>query len=244
MNNRLITASLAVLVAAACACGALADGSVKGKVNFKGKPPKYKAIQMSADANCAAMHKDPVRPEYIVVNDNGTLRDVFIHVKSGLTKKDWPVPTTSVLIDQSGCTYKPHVFAVQAGQPILIRNSDGTSHNIHSLPKTNQPFNFGQPQKGMEKTETFKNPELEIKIKCDVHPWMGAWCHVVDHPFYAVTGADGTFEIKGLPAGEYEIEAWQEKLGTQTMKVKVGDGESKDIEFTFEKGEKKEDKDE
>lgn len=242
MNSRI----LAVVTSAAFGAFALANGgTIKGKVSFDGKTPKYKPIQMTADANCAAMHggKD-VRPEYIVVNENGTLRDVFIYVKAGLPA-DYKAPEQKpIVLDQVGCMYTPHVFGVVAGAPILIRNSDDTSHNIHSLPKNSPEFNQGQPKKGMEMTQSFKNPEMAVKIKCDVHPWMGAWCHVLPHPFFATTGADGTYTITGLPDGEYELEAWTEKLGTQTAKVTISGGATVEHDWKFEKKAKEEKGDE
>lgn len=230
----------AVTVLAVCSIAFGEGGTIKGKVDFKGKQFKLKPIQMSADAACAAMHPDAVRPETVVHNENGTLRDVFVYVKSGLPKQDWPVPTTPAQIDQRGCMYNPHVQGIMAGQPVEIVNSDNTSHNIHSLPKNSPEFNLGQPKKDMKSTQTFKNPEFgdtPVRIKCDVHPWMGAWVHVMPHPFFSTTGKEGTFEIKGLPDGEYEIVAWQEKLGMQTAKVTIKGGNAVEQNFTFERKE-------
>jgi plastocyanin len=158
---------------------------------------------------------------------------VFVYVKSGLAGKTFDTPKEPIVIDQKGCHYVPHVFGMMAKQPLKIVNSDDTLHNIHAQPSKSKEFNIGQPNKGMETTRTFASPEVMVHFKCDVHPWMSAYVGVLDHPFYSVSGEDGTFSIKGLPAGEYEIVAWHEKYGEKTQKVKVGDGEGKTADFSF-----------
>ena len=119
------------------------------------------------------------------------------------------------------------------GQVLEIRNSDATLHNVHSLSKLNKPFNRAEPMKNMVVTEKFEKPET-FKVKCDVHPWMNAYIGVFNNPFYAVTGDDGSFDLKGVPPGEYIVETWQEKYGTQTAKVKVGATGKITLNFTYE----------
>ena len=229
--------AVAALALAGWSASAADTASISGKVSFEGAPPKVKKINTDADPKCAEMHADsPLTTEEVVVNPNGTLRNVFIYVKSGLEGKTYEPPKTPVVIDQAGCHYTPHVFGMMAKQPLEIINSDDTLHNIHAMPGAgsgNKEFNVGEPNKGMKVTRTFAHPEVMVHFKCDVHPWMSAYVGVLDHPFYAVTGDDGTFTIKGLPAGDYVIEAWQEKYGTQTQNVKVGEGEAKTADFTF-----------
>jgi hypothetical protein len=104
------------------------------------------------------------------------------------------------------------------------------------MPKANQEFNNGQPIQGMKMTHTFTAKEVMVPFKCDVHGWMNAYVGVLDHPYYAVTDASGKFDIASLPPGTYTIEAWQEKLGTQTQSVTIGPKESKEITFTFKAG--------
>ena len=130
-------------------------------------------------------------------------------------------PENAVVLDQQGCKYRPHVIGIQVGQPLEVRNSDATLHNVHAVPKVNREFNFGQPTKGMKSTRTFDKVEVMVPFRCDVHGWMNAYAGVLAHPFFAVSKADGSFEIKGLPAGSYTIEVWHEQLGTQTTKVTV-----------------------
>jgi len=216
-----------------------AGATLTGKVNFEGRKPKRKIIRMTADPACAAQHSKRVRSERVVINKNGTLRNVVVYLKSGVQAGPFEAPTEPVLLDQIGCMYKPHVFVAQVGQPVQVRNSDPTLHNVHGYTQKNKPFNFVQPVQGMENTLTFNKPEQALTIKCDVHPWMKTYGWVFDHPFFAVTDQDGAFTISGLPAGEYIIEAWHERYGTQNQPVTIVAQENKQIQFTFESKKKK-----
>jgi plastocyanin len=138
-----------------------------------------------------------------------------------------------VALDQHGCMYQPHVLGVMAGQKIDIKNSDTTNHNIHPLPQTNQEWNESQPPGSDVKVQSFPRQEVMIPVKCNIHPWMRSYIGVVSHPFFAVTGDDGTFTIKGLPPGTYTIETWHEKYGTQDQQITVGPKESKTVDFSF-----------
>jgi plastocyanin len=219
--------------AAAPAAAAVAgSATVTGKVAFEGTAPTMEKLKMEADAFCKSAHAEPVYSQEVVVNANNTLQWVFVYVKEGVTGT-YPAPTTAVTIDQHGCQYRPHIFGIQAGQPLKIINSDGTLHNIHALPKTNAEFNIGQPFKGMETVKKFDKPEVPLRFKCDVHKWMGAYAGVFTHPFFAVTNDQGTFEIKNLPPGNYVIEAWQEKYGAQTQNVTISGTEGKTVDFNF-----------
>lgn len=211
------------------------NATLKGVVKFVGEAPKPRLISMKADRQCDALHSGKQLPaEDIVVNQNKTLKWVFVYVKEGVKGKYNP-PAEPVVLDQQGCWYRPHVFGIMVGQKLEIRNSDPLLHNVHATPKKNKPFNIGQPVKGMKSYYTFTTPEIMVPFKCDVHPWMSAYAGVLDHPFYSVTNDKGEFEIKNLPPGTYTIEAWHEKLGTQTQTVTVKAGEVKTIEFTFER---------
>ena len=208
--------------------------TVTGRVVFSGTAPKMQLIDVSSEETChSKSESDPVYTQNVVVNTNGTLRNAFVYVKEGLGDMKFPPPTESVVLDQSGCAYKPHIFGIQVRQPLNIKNSDeGVLHNIHALSKKRNAFNFGMP-KVMESTKQFKSAEVMVKIKCDVHGWMGAYAGVLDHPYYGVTGEDGTFNLSPLPPGEYVIETWHEEYGTQTQTVTVGEKETKEITFTF-----------
>lgn len=207
-------------------------GDVSGKVSFGGKAPAMPRLRMDADRFCRSVHRQPVSSEEVVVNKNGTLKNVLVYVKEGLTGKKFDSPKEKALFDQEGCVYIPHVLGVQTGQEVVIQNSDNTLHNVHTLSTKNPSFNAGQPIKGHKLAKKFEKPET-FKVKCDVHSWMGAYIGVFSHPFFAVTNDDGSFAIKGLPAGEYTLEAWHEKYGTQTLKVSVGASDKKSVEFKY-----------
>lgn len=218
--------------APAAAAEPAGTASISGTIAFNGTPPEQRALNL--DRDCRELHEgEEVLAQNVVVNDNGTLRWVFVYVKEGLGDQTFAPPAEPVVFDQSGCMYKPHVFGVQTNQPIKILNSDPFLHNIHALPEENRGFNFGMPMQNMEKEQSFRVPEVMVRIKCDVHPWMSAYAGVLDHPYYSVSAEDGSFSIEGLPAGTYTIEAWHEEYGTQTQTVTVGDGESASTDFTY-----------
>jgi len=243
-----LAALLAATVAAGCGGGAEAPaappapatspvdpataGRIAGRVAFEGAAPPRTALRMDSDPNCATSGTGAT-DETVVVGDGGSLQNVFVYVKDGLGNLAFPIPAEPVVLDQVGCVYVPHVAGIQVGQPLEIRSSDATLHNVHAQGEANREFNMGMPIKGMIHTHTFSTREVMVPFKCDVHPWMNAYVGVLDHPFFAVTGADGTFSLDGLPPGTYTIEAWHETLGTQTQSVTIGEKESKDITFTF-----------
>lgn len=208
-------------------------GSIEGTVTYEGKVPNLPPIKMSADPECAKKHDKPVPNPILTLGDGQTMANIFVRVKTGLPDEDYPTPEEPAVLDQQGCMYEPHVFGIQTGQTLRILNSDGLLHNVHALPKKNQEFNMAMPANRKEATTTFKKAEGIFKFKCDVHPWMTAYTAVLKHPYFDVTEKDGAFEISGLPAGTYEIEAWHEKLGTKTAEVTVGEEETKTVDFTM-----------
>lgn len=205
--------------------------SVTGLIKLDGPVPPVAAIKMSADPTCAKENPSP-KSDSLVVAADGAIANVLVYVKDGLTG-NFPAPSTPVVLNQKGCQYSPHVFGVQVGQPVQIVNSDPTLHNVHAMPKTNQEFNMGQPIQGMKLDHTFTAREVMVPFKCDVHGWMNAHMAVLDHPFFAVSGPDGKFEIKGLPPGTYTLEAVHEKLGTQTITVELAAKDAKAADFSF-----------
>ncbi|MEX0600058.1 MAG: carboxypeptidase regulatory-like domain-containing protein [Rhodothermales bacterium] len=210
------------------------SATVAGSIQFTGTAQERQELNL--DRECMGLRDEPALSQRVVVNDNGTLRWVFVYVKEGLGDQQFAPSQEPVILDQQGCMYSPHVFGVQAGQTLRIHNSDPMLHNIHALPNENRPFNFGMPTAGQQRDEAFRVPEIMVRIKCDVHPWMEAWAGVTEHPFFSTSDESGGYSIDNLPAGDYVIEAWHEEYGTQTQNVSVGDGESVSLDFTFEGG--------
>jgi len=209
-------------------------GNVTGTVTLEGMAPANEGIKMNADPICVKENKGPQQQEtYVVGSDGKSLGNVFVYVKDGLGNYVFDAPTESAKLDQKACRYTPHVFGIRAGQPLEIVNSDPTLHNIHAMGKANQEFNNGQPIQGMKMTHTFTSKEVMLPFKCDVHGWMNAYVGVLDHPYFAVTGTDGKFDLKSLPPGTYTIEAWHERLGPTTQSVTLGEKETKDITFSL-----------
>jgi plastocyanin len=206
---------------------------VKGTIHFSGKKPARKLIDMSNDPACVTAHKGPAYDESVDVNPNGTLANVFVYVKSGLEGKTFETPTTPVKIDQQGCAFHPRVLGVQAGQPLDISNSDPVTHSIHPLAQINREWNHSQGAGEPAVTRSFPRPEVMIRVKCNIHSWMRSYIGVVAHPYFAVTGKDGSFEMPNLPPGDYVIEAWHETLGTQEQKVTVAPNGQVEASFTF-----------
>ena len=195
--------------------------SISGVVNFEGTPPPPQSIDMSADSGCQGQNESE-----IVVVKNGRLANVLIYVKEGLGVHKFSAPSEKVVIDQKGCRFVPHVAAAMVGQPVEFLNSDDALHNIHPLPKSNPEWNQAQMPNG-QFARPFAAAELMIPVKCNQHPWMRMYLNVVDNPFFAVTGKDGNFSLKGLPAGTYIIAAVHERLGEQEMKLTVAPKDNK-----------------
>lgn len=212
-------------------------GVLTGKIRFIGRKPARKMIDMDQDPDCARLHKNQhVFDESIVVNSNGTLSNVFIYIKSGLEGKKFETPGTPVTIDQKGCWFHPRVIGIQTGQALQVTNSDPVTHNIHPLAQINREWNHSQAEGDAPLSRRFIRPEIMIRVKCNVHNWMRAFIGVVDHPYFAVTRSDGSFEIQNVPPGNYTIAAWQETLGEQEQTVTLAPSGKTTLAFTF-KGE-------
>jgi plastocyanin len=216
-------------------------GTVTGVIAYTGTPPAPKKIDSSADPVCG--QKNPnLSTEDTVVKD-GKLANVFVYIKDGtatdgtkIADFSWTAPSTAVVLDQNGCHYKPHVLGIQTNQKLTITNSDPTQHNIHPQPKNNPEWNQTQPNGAPPIEKTFARSEVLIPVKCNQHPWMKAYIGVLKHPFFAVSAEDGSFTIKGVPAGTYTVAAWHEggAAGTEkTMQVTVPANGSGKADFAF-----------
>ena len=208
-------------------------GMINGSIRYTGTAPDRAVVQMAADPFCVTAHAgQTVLTEQLIVNDNDTLRWAFVHIREA----SGSLPSgggETVELDQVACMYAPRVLGMEAGATIRVTNSDQTLHNVNVQPSNNTSFNVAQPITGMSTERTFENPEIMIPVRCDVHPWMQAYVGVVPHPFFDVSGEDGSFSMAGVPPGDYVLEAWHETLGTQTLNVTVRDGETASADFTF-----------
>jgi plastocyanin len=211
-------------------------GDVSGTVHLKGTPPPAVKIDTSMDPACGMSGSADFNSEQYVVED-GKLANVYIYVKSGpVAAMTAPAPTTTtVVLDQKGCRYTPHVIAVGIGEGVEFRNSDVTMHNIHTMPTMvgNEAIDVSQGPKGAPVVKQFKDAEVMMPVRCNNHPWMNAFINVSTTPFFAVTDASGHFDLKGLPAGQYTLGAVHEKLGEQTLTVTLAAKGSAKGDFTF-----------
>jgi hypothetical protein len=206
-------------------------GTIRGRTLFKGAAPPNAKLPIGGNAECAALHSAPAYDE-IVLASEGRLQNVLVYVKEGLEKFTFNWPKDPVRVSNELCIYRPRVSSVQVHQPIEFVNGDPTSHNIHGF-SSQGDFNFTLLGKGSSNRVKLRRPEIVLRVKCDLHPWMIGYVGVLPHPFHRVTGRDGAFEMTGIPAGEYVIEAWHETLGVQTRKVKLEPNGTADLEFSF-----------
>jgi hypothetical protein len=214
------------------------EGSITGTVAFTGATPAIKPISMDADPVCASTNPN-ARAEDAVVND-GKLQNVFVYVKDGkttdgksITGYTFDPPAPDATLDQHGCQYHPHVMGMMTTMNFKVTNSDQTTHNVHPSPKSNTEWNQSQSSSAPPIIKQFSRPEI-IPVKCNQHPWMKAYVAVQRNPFFGVSGADGKFEIKGLPPGTYTIVAWHEKFGEKTQTVTIAAKESKTQDFSYD----------
>jgi len=206
--------------------------AVSGVARFEGPRPKRRALAM--DEASLKLHKSRPLDENVLVGPGGALANVFVQVKKGVEDKEYPVPAKPAMMDQVGSIFRPRVQGVMVGQKFVLRNSDPFIHNVRSLSLRNRAFNIAQPPKTPDREKVFRRKEGPIRMGCDFHRWMQAYVFVMDHPYFAITDAQGRFKIEGLPAGEYTLEAWHEEFGKQQAQITVGaDGAAK-ADFTFQ----------
>jgi plastocyanin len=210
-----------------------AAGSIEGRVVFQGDAPAVPVFDMSSNPACGRQHSTPLKAETVVVNKNGTLRNVFIWIKDGLPAARWTPPAETAKLDQRGCVYEPHVLGIMRGQQLEILNNDPVNHNVHTESRTNPPWNESQPPNAGPTFRQFDSTEVMFPVACSVHPWMRSYIAVSPHPFFAVTGDDGSFALKGVPPGTYMIEAVHEKYGKKEGRVTLAPNGRVTIDFSY-----------
>jgi plastocyanin len=218
-----------VLVCLAALDPAAHAGSVKGTVLFEGEAPENKTPKREADPKCG---KD--RPDEAVVVTKGKLRDVVVRIKNGSTGAH-DAPKDPVVLDQHGCDYVPRVVGIVAGQKVVVKNSDATFHNVWGQVAGKDLVNKQQGPKAADLTidPAAAKPGDVVELKCGIHPWMHAYVAVQDSPYFAVTDAEGKFEIKDLPVGTYTLEAWHPTLGEKSLQIVIGKGKRGDVTARF-----------
>jgi plastocyanin len=208
-------------------------GTITGTVKLEGPAPKRWLINMKEDPVCAAAHPEGILDEEVIADASGNLANVIVYVKDGPGNRAFSAPEEPVTIDQRGCVYSPHVAALMVGQTLQVLNSDQTVHNVHPEAQKNAEWNKVQLAGGPPIEAKFDHEEVGILLRCDVHPWMKSYIGAFKHPYFQVTGPNGSFELKNLPPGAYTIEAWHEKYGTASQKAALGPKESKTVNLVF-----------
>lgn len=207
-------------------------GSIAVRVRFAGQPVSPKEINMRSVGGCAALHTAPVLEQTINVRD-GRLADAVVYIKDGLGERAFNYATAPVVIDQKGCLYTPRVAALMVGQPLEFVNSDPEAHNVHGDPSIAKSWNFIMSQQNSKRTVYFDKAEVGVAVRCDIHPWMLAHVSVFTHPYFGITGQDGTVTLAQVPPGKYTIAAWHRELGATEHAVTLEAKGSPTVELTF-----------
>jgi hypothetical protein len=245
VGSKRVGRTLAVLVVCVTFCAAAPvpvsaqrasakTGTITGRVTLTGKAPANPVIRMGADPLCAALARRtgalPLQ-QLVIADSSGGVANTFVSLQG--TFADTPVPRDPITIAQRTCIYEPRVVAGRVGQTLRIVNQDETLHNLHSL-STGNAFNVTQPKWGMVFSYTLKNPDVMLRLTCDVHSWMRGYVAVVAHPYFAVSGRDGTFTIANVPPGRYSIKTWHERFGEQTRTVTVASGRAATLDVRYD----------
>lgn len=214
----------------------MGTATIVGRVVLRGQPPALPLIDVSSVADCAKLHPNGIPDEAIVAAPDGALQNVIVYLEGAPSAAGKEASLAApVVLDQMGCRYLPHVVALQTGQTLRVQSSDPFLHNVHVLSTSNPAENFAELASAGNPSSSdlhFAQPEI-FQVKCDVHPWMRAWVGVFNHPYFAVTPADGSFRIERVPAGHFTLVAWQERLGRLSQTLAVADGQSVNVELDY-----------
>jgi plastocyanin len=209
--------------------------TLHGKVTYRGPKPLSTVISMDAESACVHMHAGkPVYDEQIVLGQGGGVANAFVYIKTGLEGKKFELPKEPVVLDQRGCMFAPRVVGLQAGGSLAVRNSDTIEHNVHPAPKNNREWNEGMSPGAPDVVHRFARQEVMIRVKCNLHPWMRSWIAVMEHPYFTVTGPDGSFDLKNVPPGDYTVAVWHEKLGELAQSARFAPSSIQSLNFTYD----------
>ena len=207
-------------------------GTLSGTVFFDGPAPDSSQLQLGGWSECAAQHDGPVSAADVLVTD-GRLQNAIVYIEDGLGERVFAVPERPVVSDQQGCRFLPRILAAQVDQPIRFLNSDPLAHNVHGLPARSRQWNFSLGLKGTSRTLSVRAEEVGIEIKCDIHGWMRSYLGVFDHPYFALSAADGTFTLADVPPGHYTVTAWHERFGSRSQSVVLEERGEEIVAFRF-----------
>jgi hypothetical protein len=211
-------------------------GSVSGSVRFEGTPPRMRTINMNSVPACARMYETPPTMGDVLIGEGGALQNAVVYLKGDFSAYTFPAATEPVTIDQKGCMYVPRVVALTTSTPLRIHNSDSATHNTFPRTEHNREWNETQAVGGAPVEHIFTRPEVAITLRCNIHPWMVAEVAVFDHPYFQVTGPDGSFSLKNVPPGTYGLTVWHERLGTREQTVTIGPKGEENVSITFTAG--------
>ena len=210
-------------------------GTLSGTVFFDGPAPDSSQLQLGGWTECAAQHDGPVSAADVLVTD-GRLQNALVYIEGGLGERVFAVPERPVVSDQQGCRFLPRILAAQVDQPIRFLNSDPLAHNVHGLPTRSRQWNFSLGLKGTSRTLSVGAKEVGIEIKCDIHGWMRSYLGVFDHPYFALSAADGSFTLADVPPGQYIVAAWHERFGWRSQSVVLEERGEEIVAFRFSTG--------
>lgn len=213
-----------------------AAGAISGIVKLEGTPPRMRTINMRAVPACANMHSTPPMTEDVLPGDNGTLQNVVVYLQGDFSSYSFPPVTTPVSMDQKGCMYVPRVVALTTATPLRIHNSDSATHNTYPITHNNSEWNETQAVGSSPVERLFARPEVSITLKCNIHPWMTARVAVFSHPYFQVTGQDGSFKLENVPPGNYTVSAWHERYGASEQTVTLGPKGEQKVTITYKAG--------